>query len=140
MSPSLGICWLIIEQEKRATAGFNFFDMPATHSSPELQADMRLLKVRNVLDPQRHYKKDSSKKLVPDFSEVGRIIEGPTEHFSARLHNKERKRTLVEEVLASESSTGRFKKKYNDIQTHKASGKKAHYKDLKSRRSGVRKP
>ena len=113
--------------------------MPATQLSPELQADLRLLKVRSVLDPQRHYKKDSLKKIVPDFSEVGRIIEGPTERYSARLPNKDRKRTLVEEVLASESSTGRFKRKYSEIQIHKSSGKKAYYKDLKSKRSGGRK-
>ena len=109
--------------------------MPATQLTPELQADLRLLKVRGVLDPQRHYKKESSKILVPDFSQVGRVIEGPTEHFSARLPNKERKRTFVEEVLASEGSNGRFKKKYNEIQVSKASGKKSYYKNLKAKRS-----
>lgn len=109
--------------------------MPATQLSSELQADMRLLKVRGLLDPQRHYKKDSSKNPVPTFSEVGRVIEGPAERYSARLPNRERKRTFVEEILAGERSTGRFGKKYNEIQASKSSGKKAHYKILKSKRS-----
>ena len=123
-------------QGKRANAGFDFFNMPATQLSPDLQTDMRLLKVRGVLDPQRHYKKDSSNKLIPDFSEVGMIIEGPTEYFSARLPNRKRKATLVEEVLANETSTGRFKSKYNEIQASKSSGKRAYYKKLQAKRSG----
>lgn len=103
--------------------------------SPELQTDMRLLKDRGVLDPRRHYKKDFSKTLAPTFSEVGRIIEGPTEHFSARLTNRERKRTFVEDVLASEKSVGRHRTTYNQIQASKSNGKKAFYKKLKSKRS-----
>ncbi len=90
--------------------------------------------MRDVLDPKRHYKKEGSKPRIPEFSQVGTIIEGPTEFFSARLTNKERKRTLVEEVLAGESSTQRFKSKYNEIQAAKTSGKKAHYKSLQAAR------
>ena len=109
--------------------------MPATDMSPELQADLRLLKVRGVLDPKRHYKKDSSTNFASKFSEVGTIIEGPTEHHSARLLNRERKRNFVEEVLASENSTERFRKKYSEIQANKSSGKRRYYKHIKSKRS-----
>ncbi|KAL6719573.1 dTDP-fucopyranose mutase [Lecanora helva] len=122
-----------------ANAGSDYFGMPATNITPELLADMRLIKVRGVLDPHRHYKKDASKNLIPDYSEVGRVIEGSTEYFGARLTGKQRKRTLVEELLASEASTGRFKTKYLEIQASKSSGKKGHYKNLKAQRSGVRK-
>ena len=55
--------------------------------------------MRDVLDPKRFYKKENSKPQIPEFSQVGTIIEGPTEYFSGRLSNKERKRTLVEEIL-----------------------------------------
>jgi len=51
------------------------------------------------------------------------------------LLNKDRKRTFVEEVLAGEDNTGRFKRKYHEIQTAKTSGKKAYYKALKAKRS-----
>jgi hypothetical protein len=67
---------------------------------------------------------------------VGTIIEGPTEFFSARLSNKERKRTFVEEVLASENASGRFRNKYGEIQASKTSGKKEYYKNLKAKRRG----
>lgn len=65
---------------------------------------------------------------------MGTIIEGPTEFFSARLSNKDRKRTLVEDVLASENASGRFKAKYGEIQASKTSGKKQFYKNLKAKR------
>ena len=67
---------------------------------------------------------------------MGTIIEGPTEYFSGRLSNKERKRTFVEEVLAREKSEGRFKSKYEAIQAAKTSGKKAHFKKMKELRRG----
>lgn len=90
--------------------------------------------MRSVLDPHRHYKKD--KKLgQAEYSQIGEIIEGPTEFFSGRINKKDRKRTFVEEVLAGEMESGRFKRKYSEIQTSKTSGKKAFYKALKAKRS-----
>lgn len=96
---------------------------------------MQLLQMRGTaLDPKRHYKKGSLKARVPRYAQVGRIIEGPTDFFSARLTRKERKRTLVDELLASEKSSGKFKAKYEAIQGRKTSGKKAFYKNLVSQR------
>ncbi|OJD31574.1 rrna-processing protein fcf2 [Diplodia corticola] len=124
-------------EEKKATAGEQWFNMPKTDLTPELKRDLQLLKMRNVLDPHRHYKKENSKDFVPEYSQVGTIIEGPTEYYSARLQKKERKKTFVEEVLDREKNSGRFEKKYGEIQSKKTSGKKAHYKALQAmRKSG----
>jgi Fcf2 pre-rRNA processing protein len=96
---------------------------------------MQLLQMRGTaLDPKRHYKKGSMKARVPRYAQVGRIIEGPTDFFSARLTRKERKRTLVDELIASEKASGKFKAKYDAIQVKKTSGKKAFYKNLVSQR------
>lgn len=96
--------------------------------------------MRNVLDPKRHYKKENGKAQAPEYSQVGTIVEGPTEYFSSRIPNRERKKTFIDEVLAAEEENGRFKKKYGDIQAMKTSGKKAYYKKLKEKRNrGVRK-
>lgn len=104
--------------------------------TPELERDLQLLRMRSVLDPKRHYKRDGSKAHAPEFSQAGTIVEGPTEFFSARLSNKERKETFVEEVLAGEDSTHRFQSKFEEIQGAKTSGKKAHYKRMKAQRRG----
>ena len=90
--------------------------------------------MRGVLDPKRHYKSDNSKTQVPEFSQVGTIIEGPTEYLTSRVPNKLRKRTLVEEILGDKHSTSHFENKYNDIQAVKTSGKKAFYKHLREKR------
>ncbi|KAF2474065.1 Fcf2-domain-containing protein [Lindgomyces ingoldianus] len=124
------------EAEKKATAGPNWFNLPRTELTPELRRDIQLLKMRGVLDPKRHYKKTNSKADVPAYSQVGTVIEGPTEFYNGRLNNKDRKKTFVEEVLAQEQETGRFKRKYNEIQKTKTSGKKAFYKALKAKRQG----
>lgn len=73
---------------------------------------------------------------APEYSQVGTIIEGPTEFFSGRIENKNRKKTFVEEVLAGEKQTSRFKRKYGELQDRKTSGKKAFYKALKEKRKG----
>ncbi|MCJ1472842.1 hypothetical protein MMC13_001491 [Lambiella insularis] len=122
-------------ESKKATAGAEWFDLPRTILTPELKRDLQLLKMRSVLDPKRHYKKESATAKAPEFSQVGTIVEGPTEFYSARLQNKDRKRTFVEEVMVGESSTGRFKTKYHEVQAVKTSGKKAHYNALKAKRS-----
>lgn len=87
-----------------------------------------------AIDLKRHYKKGSLKAKVPRFAHVGRIVEGPTDFFSARLTRKERKRTLVDELVAAEKQTGKFKAKYEDIQSRKTSGKKAFYKKVVAQR------
>lgn len=110
--------------------------MPRTILTPELKRDLQLLKMRNVLDPHRHYKKDNGKFKAPEFSQSGTLIEGATEYYSARLKNADRKKTLVEEVLARETETGRFKNKYNDIQVAKTSGKKGHYRAAMAKKYG----
>lgn len=125
-------------QSKKATAGAQWYNLPRTDLTPELKRDLQLLKMRNVLDPHRHYKKENGKLRPPEYSQVGTIVEGPTEYYSARLTNKDRKRTFVEEVLAGEQANGRFSKKYGDVQVNKTSGKKAYYKSVQDKRSKKR--
>lgn len=89
----------------------------------------------SVLDPKRHYKTNTTKSLVPQYSQVGTIIEGPTEFYSARLSRKERHNTLVDEVLAEEKNRGKLKTRYAEVQIRKSSGKRGFYKKLVSQRT-----
>ena len=96
--------------------------------------------MRSVLNPQRHYRKDNGKTKAPEFSQIGTVLEGPTEFYSSRLLKRDRKKTLVDEILAGEAVTGRFKSKYEFVQSKKTSGKKGFYTALKEKRSkGLRK-
>jgi hypothetical protein len=100
----------------------------------DLLRDLRLISMRPVLDPKRHYKKENGKPAVPEFSQVGTVIEGPTEFFSGRIAKRDRKRTLVEETMAIERQSGRLRNRYEAIQATKTSGKKSCYKSLLAKR------
>ncbi|EEA18852.1 dTDP-fucopyranose mutase [Talaromyces marneffei ATCC 18224] len=121
------------KEKAEDNAGSDWFNMPKTRLTAELKRDLQLLRMRNVLDPHRHYKKESGNG-IPEYSQVGTIVEGPTEFFKSRIVKKDRKQTFVEEVLAGEQQSGRFKAKYNQIQVAKTSGKKAHYNRLRAKR------
>lgn len=118
---------------KNSTTGPSWFNMPKAIQTPELKRDLELLKLRNVLDPKRHYKKMD--KNFGEFIQVGTIIEGNTEYYSARMSNKERKKTITAEVLSDENTQKFFKKKYDEIQAKSTSGRKAFYKKLKAKRN-----
>lgn len=127
----------IVRKKKaaREDAGSDWYNLPRTSNDPQVKRDLQILKLRSVLAMgKQHFKKDTRKDPFPEFSQVGTVVEGPTDFYSGRLIRKERKRTLVEEVLASGSSLSKFKAKYNEIQERKTSGKKAHYKKLVARR------
>ncbi|KAJ5612395.1 hypothetical protein N7510_005589 [Penicillium lagena] len=119
----------------KPTAGPSWFNLPKTELTAELRRDLQLLRMRSVLDPKRHYKKENGKAKPPEFSQVGTIIEGPTEFFSGRIAKKDRKKTFVEETMALERQNRRFASKYQDIQHTKQSGKKSFYKNLQAKRS-----
>ncbi|CAG8009023.1 unnamed protein product [Penicillium nalgiovense] len=119
----------------KPTAGPEWFNLPKTEMTTELKRDLQLIRMRSVLDPKRHYKKENGKAKPPEYSQVGTIIEGPTEFFSNRITKKDRKKNFVEETLALERGTKRFQSKYRDIQASKTSGKKSFYKDLQAKRT-----
>ncbi|KAB5570437.1 Fcf2 pre-rRNA processing-domain-containing protein [Coniochaeta sp. 2T2.1] len=123
-------------KEKKAVkdnAGPSWYGLPKT--DPATKKDLQIIKLRDVLAlGKQHFKKDTRKDPFPEFSQVGTLVEGPTEFYSARLTKKERKRTLVEEVLAQGQALSKFKNKYSEIQERKSSGKKSHYKKVVARR------
>ncbi|KAL8641604.1 MAG: hypothetical protein Q9228_001603 [Teloschistes exilis] len=122
-------------QERKTSAGPEWFYFPRTKLTPELKRDLQVLKMRSIWDPKRHYKNDSRKNLVPQYSQFGTILEGPTEFHSSRIPRRDRKQSFVDEVLAAEDHTLLFKRKYDDVQASKRSGRQDFYKHLKRKRS-----
>lgn len=80
--------------------------------------------------PRRFYKNpDKMGKVL----HVGTVIEGPSEYFSSRLSRKERKQTIVEEILGDRTLKDYSKRKYSEIQIEKSSKKKM-FKSKKSKK------
>ncbi|KAJ5966046.1 hypothetical protein N7481_012760 [Penicillium waksmanii] len=125
--------------QEKTTAGPEWFDLPKTVMTTEFKRDLQLLRMRSVLDSKRHYKKENGKAKAPEFSQVGTIIQGPTEFFSGRIAKKDRKKTFVEETMSTERQNRKFESKYRDIQATKTSGKKAYYNNLKAQRKRTKK-
>ena len=58
-----------LQAERERTAGDGWFNLPVTPITPELRSDLKVLRMRSAIDPQRHYKKADSKEL-PKFFQV----------------------------------------------------------------------
>jgi hypothetical protein len=65
---------------------------------------------------------------------TGTVIEGPSEYKSARMTNRERKQTIVEEILADKKIRDYSKNKFLEIQSKKSSKKKAYKTARKSKK------
>lgn len=119
-------------KEEPTDSGSKWFNMKQPEITPEINRDLSIIKQRNALDPKRHYKKD--KWETPKYFQMGTVIEGNTEYYSARMSRRERGNTLVQEVLNDTDKSKYFKRKYSEIQEKKTSGGKSHYKKIKSMR------
>nr|XP_058958238.1 uncharacterized protein LOC131785366 [Pocillopora verrucosa] len=124
------------KQRKKAreeTAGPMWFNLPATQITPEIERDMKLMKMRNVLDKKHHYKKNDSSAL-PKYFQIGTVVEGTADFYSSRIPKRQRKTNMIDELLADAEFRRYNKKKYLEIQAAKQSGKKGFYKQKKDKR------
>ncbi|KAK4238589.1 hypothetical protein C8A03DRAFT_43706 [Achaetomium macrosporum] len=82
----------------------DWYNLPRTNLTPELKRDLQVLRMRDVVAMgKQFFKRDTRKDFVPEYSQVGTIIAGATDGINGCLTRKERKRTIVEEVLSSEN-------------------------------------
>ncbi|KAL5079684.1 hypothetical protein RYX36_008105 [Vicia faba] len=107
----------LLRQQVKDTAGKRWFDMPAQTMTPELQRDLKLLKLRDAIDPKRHYKKgDSKSKTLPKYCQIGTVVGSPMDYFSGRLTKKERKESFADELLADKKDSAYRKRKVREIE------------------------
>eukprot|EP01031_Cornospumella_fuschlensis_P029884 gene29884-36080_t len=118
------------KEEKRVTLGKGWFDLEPLKVDDKLKQDLEVIRMRNYLDPKRFYKNpDKMDRIV----HVGTIIEGPTEYKTARLSKKERKTSIVQEILGDSGLKSYNKRTFLAIQEEK--GKKLKmYKSSKKKR------
>uniref|UniRef100_A0A8C5LFF1 Deoxynucleotidyltransferase, terminal, interacting protein 2 n=1 Tax=Jaculus jaculus TaxID=51337 RepID=A0A8C5LFF1_JACJA len=106
-------------QERQKTAGDGWFGMKAPELTEELKNDLKALKMRASMDPKRFYKKND-RDGFPKYFQVGTIVDNPADFYHSRVPKKQRKKTIVEELLA-DSEFRRFnRRKYSEIMAEKA--------------------
>merc|ERR1712106_501169 len=80
----------------------------------ERQRDLELLQMRGVLDPKRFYKKNASDTL-PKYYQIGTIVDSAADFYTDRVPQKDRKQTMVDELLADAEFKKFQKRKYVEI-------------------------
>ncbi|KFQ64319.1 Deoxynucleotidyltransferase terminal-interacting protein 2, partial [Phaethon lepturus] len=106
-----------VKREK--TTGDGWFGMKAPEITSELKNDLKVLKMRASLDPKHFYKKNDRDGL-PKYFQVGTVVDSPIDFYHSRIPKKQRKRTIVEELLADSEFRRYNKKKYQEIMSEKA--------------------
>lgn len=110
--------------EREQSKGKKWYGLPATEMTEEIKHDLEVLQMRSVIDPKHFYKKNDL-KVLPKYFQIGKVMDSPIDFHSDRLTKKERKKTLVDELLADAEFSRYNKRKYNEIITEK---QKTHYK------------
>ncbi|NXR53335.1 TDIF2 protein, partial [Hippolais icterina] len=105
--------------EREKTTGDGWFGMRAPEITSELKNDLKVLKMRASLDPKHFYKKNDRDGL-PKYFQVGTVVDSPIDFYHSRIPKKQRKRTIVEELLADSEFRRYNKKKYQEIMSEKA--------------------
>ncbi|NWZ63370.1 TDIF2 protein, partial [Acrocephalus arundinaceus] len=105
--------------EREKTTGDGWFGMRAPEITSELKNDLKVLKMRASLDPKHFYKKNDRDGL-PKYFQVGTVVDSPIDFYHSRIPKKQRKRTIVEELLADSEFRRYNKKKYQEIMSERA--------------------
>lgn len=105
--------------KRESTAGSKWFDLPAKDLEVEDKLTLDAIRLRGTLDPGKFYKKKSTDKIAKHF-QVGTIIEHPIDFYSSRATRKERKQTLIDELIADAEFKKNVKKRYNRIKATNA--------------------
>ncbi|XP_005191274.2 deoxynucleotidyltransferase terminal-interacting protein 2 [Musca domestica] len=100
--------------ERSKTKGKKWFDMPATEVTEEIQNDLKILQMRSVLDPKHFYKKNDL-KVLPKYFQIGTVQHSALDYYSERDVRKNKKHTLVDELLADTEAQKYIKRKNKEI-------------------------
>ncbi|GFR02433.1 deoxynucleotidyltransferase terminal-interacting protein 2 [Trichonephila clavata] len=119
------------KKERIKTTGDQWYNMRAPEMTEEKKNDLMIIQLRNALDPKRFYKR-SANKINSKYFEVGTFVESPVDFYSSRIPKKQRKQTLVDELLADAEFRRYQKKKYTEIQ-------KTQYTQFRSRKKPTHK-
>ncbi len=104
------------EKKEHASAGPNWFHMPAPKMTPELRDDLRLLSFRSALDPARHYKK-GYKPGMSRFLQVGEFISDSSSFYSDRSCRKQKLApTILDSLLRDVEKKHYLKRKYSELE------------------------
>uniref|UniRef100_A0A1B0C532 Fcf2 pre-rRNA processing C-terminal domain-containing protein n=1 Tax=Glossina palpalis gambiensis TaxID=67801 RepID=A0A1B0C532_9MUSC len=116
--------------ERSKTKGKDWFNMSAPETTEEVENDLKILKMRSVLDSKHFYKKNDL-KVLPKYFQVGTVQYSPLYERECDVR-KHKRRSLMDELLADSEAQMYTKRKYNEIVKRKENY--AHRKATKAMR------
>nr|CAG4640468.1 EOG090X0GO7 [Daphnia pulex]SVE85210.1 EOG090X0GO7 [Daphnia pulex] len=107
---------LKMERRKEAdkTKGGKWFNLPATEMTEEKLRDLEIIQMRSILNPKQFYKKNDL-KVVPKYFQVGTVVDSHADFYHDRVPKKDRKKNLVDELMANADFQRYNKRKYAEI-------------------------
>ncbi|KJH40057.1 Fcf2 pre-rRNA processing [Dictyocaulus viviparus] len=148
------------KREREKTKGRDWFDLPATELTDEIKNDLELLQMRNAVDPLAFYRRNDRSVIpkyfqasiqmnrtfsCPDdsvtqnfslcsdgFHSVGRIVDAPEDFYSSRMTKKERKRTMLDELLCDKEFVQSKIMKFKALQEREKRKRRGAFQQAKS--------
>ncbi|XP_055857510.1 deoxynucleotidyltransferase terminal-interacting protein 2 [Episyrphus balteatus] len=99
--------------EAAKTKGEGWFNMGATEVTEEVENDLKILQMRSVLNPKQFYKKNDL-KVLPKYFQIGTVQHSPLDYYKERDTKRNKKKTLVDELLADAEFQKFNKRKYKE--------------------------
>ena len=104
-------------ERKVATMGEGWFNMRPSELDDQLKTDLKVLDMRNILDPKRFYKSSDKIKNKKRMVQVGTVLGGMAERAMTK---RQRKSNLTEEIMADSAVVEYTKKTASTIEQKKA--------------------
>lgn len=95
-----------------------------TQMTEELKRELLLVKMRGVLDPKRFYRSADSGKGLPKVFQLGTIVEGAEDGWHNKLTKKQRKGSIMQELMADSAIKKRAKTQFLKSQAENSAGRK----------------
>ena len=99
------------KEDREKTAGKKWGEMPKVELTEELKADLRAIKLRNFIYPNRFYKANDTNKL-PTYFQIGTIVTDKSDTRMDRLTKKEAKGSIAQQFLKDDEANNFSKRKY----------------------------
>lgn len=106
-------------KKRESTAGAKWFDLPTKDLEVEDKLNLDAIRLRESLNPKKFYKNKSTEKISKHF-QVGTVVEHPIDYYSGRATRKERKQTLVDELIADAEFKKNVKQRYRKLKAANA--------------------
>jgi len=113
-------------KEKGEGLGPAWFGMKAPEVTEEVQRDLEVLKMRGAMDPKRFYKKTGGaegEEALPKYFQMGHVVDSPVDYYSSKGSTgggKNKKKSLVDQLMADAEYQKFSKRKYAEIVDEKA--------------------